>query len=67
MPHIHWVARQNKLEIPRDKTGSVGGCGLKALEKLKKKNLHGGGVVGASCFWFSKQGATRGSQKMSCS
>ncbi len=19
MPHIHWVARQNKLEIPRDK------------------------------------------------
>jgi hypothetical protein len=22
MPHIHWVARQNKLEIPRDKDGS---------------------------------------------
>ena len=19
MPHIHWVARQNKLEIPKDK------------------------------------------------
>jgi hypothetical protein len=19
MPHIHWVARQNKLEVPRDK------------------------------------------------
>ena len=23
MPHIHWVARQNKLEIPRDKDGEL--------------------------------------------
>jgi len=28
MTHIHWVARQNKLEIPKDKRGSltVGKC-----------------------------------------
>jgi hypothetical protein len=28
MPHIHWVARQNKLEIPRDK-GEVNKWGIR--------------------------------------
>jgi hypothetical protein len=28
MPHIHWVARQNKLEIPRDK------------DEINKRHIH---------------------------
>jgi hypothetical protein len=28
MPHIHWVARQNKLEAPRDK------------DEVKKREIH---------------------------
>jgi hypothetical protein len=29
MSHIHWVARQNKLEIPRDK------------DEVNKREIHG--------------------------
>ena len=33
MPHIHWVARQNKLEIPRDK------------DEVNKREIHEGKLV----------------------
>jgi hypothetical protein len=42
MPHMHWVARQNKLELPNDEeevnTRDIHDRGLKRQKKNKNKN-----------------------------